>query len=50
MANHLGPFPEAPDWPERQDQALLAVGVQQSLHGLYKIIWDQFRNSIVELI
>ena len=34
MANHLGPFPEAPDWPERQEQPVQAVGGQGRLHGV----------------
>ena len=31
MGNHLGPFPEASDLPEGQEQALQAVGGQGAL-------------------
>ena len=38
MGNQFRTSPEASDWPERQDQALLAVGVQQSLHGVTHLL------------
>ena len=34
MANHLGPFPEATDWPEGQEQPVQAVGGQGRLRGV----------------
>ena len=34
MANHLGPFPEASDGPEGQEQPVWAVGGQGQLHGV----------------
>ena len=38
MGNQFRTSPEASDWPEHQDQALLAVGVQQSLHGVTHLL------------
>ena len=34
MAKHLGPFPEASDGPERQEQPVRPVGGQGELHGV----------------
>ena len=34
MANHLGPFPEASDGPEGQEQPVRAVGGQGRLRGV----------------
>ena len=34
MGNHLGPFSEAPDGPEGQEQPVQAVGGQGELHGV----------------
>ena len=34
MANHLGPFSEAPDWREGQEQPVWAVGGQGRLRGV----------------
>ena len=34
MGNHLGPFSEAPDGPEQQEQPVQAVGGQGELHGV----------------
>ena len=34
MANHLGPFPEASDGPEQQEQPVWAVGGQGKLRGV----------------
>ena len=34
MGNHLGPFPEASDWPEGQEHAAQAVGGQGAIHGV----------------
>ena len=36
--NQFRTSPEASDWPEGQDQAVLAVGVQQSLHGVTHLL------------
>ena len=34
MGNHLGPFSEAPDGPEGQEQPVQAVGGQGELRGV----------------
>ena len=34
MANHLGPFPEASDGPEGQEQPVRPVGGQGRLRGV----------------
>ena len=34
MGNHLGPFSEAPDGPQGQEQPVQAVGGQGRLHGV----------------
>ena len=34
MGNRLGPFSEAPDEPEGQEQPVQAVGGQGCLHGV----------------
>ena len=38
MANHLGPFPEASDGPEGQEQPVWAVGGQGALHGVTQLL------------
>ena len=38
MANHLGPFPEASDGPEGQEQPVRAVGGQGALHGVTQLL------------
>ena len=38
MGNHLGPFPEASDRPEGQEQAALAVGSQRVLLGVTQLL------------
>ena len=37
MANHLGPFPEASDGPEGQEQPVWAVGGQGGLRGVTQL-------------
>ena len=37
MGNHLGPFSEAPDWPEGQEQPIRAVGGQGHLRGVTRL-------------
>ena len=37
MENHLGPFSEAPDWPEGQEQPVWAVGGQGHLRGVTRL-------------
>ena len=37
MANHLGPFPEASDGPEVQEQPVRAVGGQGQLRGVTRL-------------
>ena len=37
MGNHLGPFSEAPDGPEGQEQPVQAVGGQGELHGVTQL-------------
>ena len=37
MANHLGPFPEASDGPEGQEQPVRAVGGQGELRGVTRL-------------
>ena len=37
MANHLGPFPEASDGPEGQEQPVRAVGGQGELQGVTRL-------------
>ena len=37
MANHLGPFPEASDGPEGQEQPVWAVGGQGELQGVTRL-------------
>ena len=37
MANHLGPFPEASDGPEVQEQPDRAVGGQGELRGVTRL-------------
>ena len=37
MANHLGPFPEASDGPEGQEQPVWAVGGQGELCGVIRL-------------
>ena len=37
MANHLGPFSEAPDLPEGQEIPLRAVGGQGHLRGVTRL-------------
>ena len=38
MGNHLGPFSEAPDGPEGQEQPVRAVGGQGALHGVTQLL------------
>ena len=38
MANHLGPFPEASDGPEGQEQPVQAVGGQGELRGVTQLL------------
>ena len=38
MANHLGPFPEASDGPEGQEQPVWAVGGQGELCGVTQLL------------
>ena len=38
MGNHLGPFPEASDLPDGQEQALWAVGGQGALLGVIQLL------------
>ena len=40
MAYHLGPFPEASDGPEGQEQPVRAVGGQGALHGVTQLLRD----------
>ena len=37
MGNHLGPFSEAPDGPEGQEQPVQAVGGQGELRGVTQL-------------
>ena len=37
MGNHLGPFSEAPDGPEQQEQPVQAVGGQGELRGVTQL-------------
>ena len=37
MANHLGPFPEASDGPEGQEQPVWAIGGQGKLRGVTRL-------------
>ena len=38
MANHLGPFPEASDGPEGQEQPVWTVGGQGELRGVTQLL------------
>ena len=38
MGNHLGPFSEAPDGPEGQEQPVQAVGGQGELRGVTQFL------------
>ena len=38
MANHLGPFPEASEGPEGQEQPVRAVGGQGDLRGVTRLL------------
>ena len=37
MGNHLGPFSEAPDGPQGQEQPVQAVGGQGELRGVTQL-------------
>ena len=52
MANHLGPFPEASDGPEGQEQPVRAVGGQGRRRGVTQLlckleIWDFFKPQVL---
>ena len=38
MGNHLGPFSEAPDGPQGQEQPVRAVGGQGELRGVTQLL------------
>ena len=50
MGNQFRTSPEASDWPEGQDQAVLAVRVQQSLHGVTSNPWFRVIQNHFTLI